>query len=146
MNTDQTPKYYLYTQAFENAKWVFTDNKSGEVTEYDYSEMFKVVKDGYISWYNNNLSKPPYNQEELNPKNVIVRYLRQAGGLIAEINKGHVVGVTYSQILPDYTIDCYDWHYQCRHCEAVLDEIREKGQTGVNRLYCVSCRNYSEYK
>ena len=91
MNTDQTPKYYLYTQAFENAKWVFTDNKSGEVTENDYSEMFKVVKDGYISWYNNNLSKPPYNQEELNPKNVIVRYLRQAGGLIAEINKGHVV-------------------------------------------------------
>ena len=145
MKTDQRPKYFLYVRAFENAKWIFTDKKSGEVSEYNYSEMSKLVEDRYISWYNNShLVKPPYNQEKLNPQNVIVRYLHQvACGIYRE---GYVEGIRYSEILPDYTIDCYDWRYQCKHCESVLDEIRGKGQAKVNRLYCVSCRRHSEYK
>ena len=49
MNTDQRPKYYLYTQAFEKAKWLLTDKKSGEVTEYDYSGMSSIVIDAYKS-------------------------------------------------------------------------------------------------
>ena len=145
MNTDQRPKYYLYVRAFENAKWILTDNNSGEVSEYNYSEMSKVVKDGYVSWYNNYLAKPPYNQEEENPENLRVRYLRQAGCLIARINKRDVVGVGYSQILPDYTIDCYDWRYQCPHCEAVQDEIREKEPKEVIRFYCLSCHEFTEF-
>ena len=147
MNTNQRPKYFLYTQAFENAKWILTDKKSGEFTEYNYSEMSQVVKDGYISWYNNShLVKPPYNQEKEKPENVIVRYLHQIGAGIARRNNRDIVNARYSDILPDYTIDCYDWHYQCNHCEGVFDEIRGKGQERVNRLYCVSCRKHSEYK
>ena len=145
MKNDQRPKYYLYVRAFENAKWILTNKKSGEVSEYNYSEMSKVVEDGYISWYNSYYTKSPYNQEELNPKNVIVRYLRQAGGLIAEINKSQVVSVGYSQILPDYTIDCYDWHYQCPHCELPQDEVKGKGEKKeVVRFYCISCHEYTE--
>ena len=135
MNTDQRPKYYLYTRAFKNAKWILTDKKSGEVTEYNYSEMSKIVKDGYIS-HNSQLAEKS--------QNVIVRYLHRAGGLIAEINKWQVVGVHYSEILPDYTIDCYAWHYQCPHCEAVQNEIRGKEQKEVVGIYCLSCREYSE--
>ena len=146
MKTNQTPKYFLYWNAFENAKWIFTDNKSGEVTEYNYSEMSEVVKDGYISWYNNSLAKPPYNQEEENPQNLIVRYLHQVGGGIFRKNQRDIVGVSYSQILPDYRIDCYDWRYQCRHCDAVLDEIREKGQETANQLFCPRCFKISEYR
>lgn len=144
MKTDRIPDY-LYWDAFENAKWKFTNKKSGEVTEYGRSEMSKVVKDGYISWYNNShLVKPPYNQEKLKPENVIVRYLRQAGAQIRI--KGNGIAVKYSEILPDYTIDCYDWRYQCNHCGFVLEEIRKKGQAGVNKLYCISCRKHSEYR
>ena len=146
MKTNQRPNYFIYTRAFENAKWILTDKKSGEVSEYNYSEMSKIVEDGYISWYNNYLAKSPYNEEELKPENVIVRYLRQAGGLIAEVNKGQVVGVGYSQILPDYSIDCYDWHYICKHCEAILNEIREKGQERANRVFCTRCFEFSEYR
>jgi hypothetical protein len=143
---DSSPKYFLYVRAFENAKWIFTDKKSGEVTEYDYSEMSKLVEDRYIAWYNNYLAKPPYNEAELNPQNVIVRYLHQVSCGIARLNSRDIVGVHYSEILPDYTIECYDWRYQCKHCEGVLDEIRGKGQAKVNKLYCVSCRRHSEYR
>ena len=146
MKTDQRPNYHLYWRAFENAKWILTESKSGEVSEYNYSEMSKVVKDRYISHYNNSLAKPPYNQEELKPENVIVRYLHQGGCGIARLNNRDIVGVGYSEILPDYTIDCYDWHYQCNYCKGVFDEIRGKGQERVNRLYCVSCHKYSEYR
>lgn len=144
MKTDQKLKELLYRGAFENAKWILTDKQSGEVSEYNYSEMSHVVTDGYISWYNSTLATPPYNAAELTPKNVRVKYLRQAGGLIAEINKSKVVGVSYRQILPGYTIDCYDWHYQCRHCDAVLNEIREKGQECVNSIFCPHCFQFTE--
>ena len=143
MKTDRIPDH-LYWNAFENARWILTDNKSGEVTEYNYSEMSKVVIDGYVSWHNGYLAKSPYNEPELKPQNVIVRYLHQTGAQIRI--KRDSIGVVYSQILPDYTIDCYDWRYQCNHCGFVLNEIRRKGQAGVNRLYCVSCRRHSEYR
>ena len=39
MNTDHRRKYFLYPRTFENAKWILTDKKSGQVTEYNYSEM-----------------------------------------------------------------------------------------------------------
>ena len=123
-NNNQGPKYHLYWHAFGNAKWILTNKKSGEVSEYNYSEMSKVVEDGYISWYNSRFANPHYNEEELNPENVIVRYLHQVGGLIAEINKSQVVGIRYSEILPEYTIKCYDWHYQCPHCKLPQDEVR----------------------
>ena len=145
MKTDRIP-YHLYWNAFENARWILTGNKSGEVTEYHYSEMSRIVKDAYISWHNSYLAKPPYNEEELKPENVIVRYLHQVVAGIARRNKGDIVGIRYSDILPDYTINCYDWRYQCNYCKGVFDEIRGKGQERVNRLYCVSCHKYSEYR
>ena len=146
MKTDQETKYLLYVRAFKNAKWILTDNKSGEVTEYDYSAMSKVVEDAYISWYNNYLAKPPYNEPELKLEYLRVRDLHQVGCGIARINKRDIVGVSYSEILPDYTIDCYDWHYQCRHCDGILDEIREKGQESANRVFCPRCFEYTEYR
>ncbi|MDE0636129.1 MAG: hypothetical protein OXI43_09820, partial [Candidatus Poribacteria bacterium] len=126
MRNNQTPKYYLYWQAFENATWILTDKKSGDISEYNYSEMSRIVEDAYISWHNNRFAKSHYNEEELKPENVIVRYIHQVGGLIAEINKSIVVGVRYSEILPDYTIDCYNWRYQCPHCKVPQDEVRGK--------------------
>lgn len=143
MNTDRIPDY-LYWEAFENAKWILTDKKSGEVSEYNYSEMSRIVRDAYISWYNNYLAKPPYNEEKLNPQNVTIRYLHQPSYVIYKA--GYVEHVDYGKILPDYTIECYDWRYMCNHCGFVLNEIRRKGQAGVNKLYCISCRNHSKYR
>ena len=131
MKTDQRPNYHLYTRAFENAKWFLTDQKSGEVTEYNYSEMSSKVIDGYLS-------------QNRRYKNVTIRYLHRASCLI--YREGYVEGVSYSKILPNYTIDCYDWHYQCRHCEMPLSQIREKGQKRVNKLFCPHCFKDSEYK
>ena len=147
MKTDQETKYSLYIRTFKNAKWILTDNKSGEVIECDYSKMSSIVIDAYISCYNNNLAKPPYNNEpELKLEDLRARDLHQVGCGIARINKREIVGVSYGEILPDYTIDCYDWHYQCRHCDAVLDETREKGQETAKRVFCPHCFKDSEYK
>ena len=130
MKTDRIPDH-LYWNAFENAKWILTEKQSGEVTEYDYAEMSRIVIDAYIS------RNSRYN-------NVTVRYL---GHVACKIyREGYGEGVRYSQILPDYTIDCYDWHYQCRHCDGVLDEIREKGQKTANRVFCTRCFEYTEYR
>ena len=137
MNTDHTRKYILYPQAFEKAKWIFTDKKSGEVTEYDYSGMSSIVIDAYISHNSRYKNVTGY-------KNVTVRYLHRVSCLI--YSEGYIENVSYSQILPNYTLDCYDWHYLCRHCDAVLDEIREKGQESANRVFCTSCFEYTEYR
>lgn len=58
MSNNQDLEYLCYTQAFENAKWILTDNKTSEVSEYDYSEMSRIVIDAYISRYNSYLAKP----------------------------------------------------------------------------------------
>ena len=134
MKTDRIPDH-LYWNAFEHAKWIFTDKKSGEVSEYNYSEMSGIVIDAYVS-HNSRLAAKP--------RNVRIKYLQRES---CQIHRGgYAQYVSYSEILPDYTIECYDWIYQCNHCGFVLDEIRRKGQAGVNRLYCVSCRKHSEYK
>ena len=145
MKTDQRPKYHLYWRAFENAKWILTESKSGEVSEYNYSEMSGIVKDAYISWHNSYLAKPPYNEEELNPQDVvIIRYLHRVSCVI--YRGGYVEGVSYSKILPDYTIDCYDWRYQCPHCKLPQDEVRGKEKKEVVRFFCPSCHKYTEFK
>ena len=144
MKTDQRPKYFLYVRAFENAKWILTDKKSGEVTEYSYSEMSGIVTDAYISWHNNYLAKL-YNEEELNPQNagISIRYLHRGSCII--YRAGYVEDVDYSKILPDYAIDCYDWRYQCPHCQLPQNEVREKGEKKeVVRFYCISCHEYTE--
>ena len=146
MKTDQVTKYFLYIRTFKNAKWILTDKKSGEVTECNHSEMSSIVIDAYILWYNNYLAKPPYNEPELKLEDLRARDLHQVGCGIARINKRDIVGVSYSEILPDYTIDCYDWHYQCGHCDAVLDEIREKGQESAKIVFCPHCFEETEYR
>ena len=143
MKQDRIP-YHLYVRAFENAKWILTNKNSGEVTEYDYSEMSSIVIDAYISWHNGYLAKPPYNEAELNSQNVTIKYLHRGSCLI--YRGGYVEDVDYSKILPDYTIDCYDWHYQCRHCNGVLDEIREKGQEAAKIVFCIRCFEETEYR
>ncbi len=128
MKTDRIPDH-LYWNAFEKAKWILTNKNSGEVTEYDYSGMSSIVIDAYKS----------HNSRYKNPT---VRYLHRVSCVI--YREGYVEGVRYSEILPDYTIECYDWHYQCPHCEAVQNEIRGKEQKEVVGIYCLSCREYSE--
>ena len=88
MKTDHRRKYILYPQAFEKAKWILTDKKSGEVTEYNYSEMSSKVIDGYIS----------HNRRYKNPT---IRYLHRGSCVI--YRDGYIEGVSYSQILPNYT-------------------------------------------
>ena len=61
--------YHLYWNAFENAKWILTDKNSGEVSEYNYSEMSRIVIDAYIS-HNSRL--------DAKSQKVAIRYLHQA--------------------------------------------------------------------
>ena len=105
--------------------------------------MSSVVIDAYISWHNNYLAKPPYNERELNLRNLTIRYLHRASCVI--YRSGYVENVNYSEILPNYTIDCYDWHYQCPHCKVPQDEVRGKKKEIVG-IYCISCHEYTEFK
>ena len=135
MKTDQSPKYHLYYEAFKNAKWILTDKKSGEVSKYNYSEMSGIVRDAYIS-HNSQLAAKP--------QNATIRYLHRESCVI--YRSGYDENVSYSKILPDYTIDCYNWHYQCPHCELPQDEVRGKEKKEVVRIYCISCHEYTEFK
>ena len=99
MKADHRRKYILYPQAFENTKWVLTNKKSGKVSEYDYSKMSSIVINAYIS-HNSRFAEKP--------QGTTIRYLSRANCEI--YSKGSVENVSYSKILPDYTIDCYDWH------------------------------------
>ena len=131
MNADDRRQNLLRARAFKKAKWILTDKNSGQVSEYDYSEMSRTVIDAYIS-------------QNSRYQNVTIRYLQRVSCLI--YRDGYDEDVSYSQILPNYTIDCYDWHYLCQHCDAVLDEIREKGQKVDNRVFCTRCFEYTEYR
>ena len=111
-------------------------------SEHDYSGMSCIVIEGYRS--RNSRFAATYGEKEVKPPNVIIRYLHRVSCLI--YSEGSVEDVSYSQILPDYTIDCYDWHYLCGHCDAVLDEIREKGQESANSVFCTRCFEYTEYR
>lgn len=135
MNADDRRKNLLRARAFEKAKWILTDKKSGQVSEYDYSKMSEIVRDAYIS-RNSRL--------DIKSKYVTIRYLHRASCLIH--GDGYDEDVSYSQILPNYSIKCYDWHYQCPECDAVQPEIKKKGQKGVSGIYCLSCFEYYEIK
>ena len=115
----------LNKRAFSNATWILTDKQSGEVSEYDYLGMSGIVIDAY--------------KENRNPQNVTIKHLSRVGCEISIIDDRYAESVSYSTILPDYTIDCYDWHYRCQHCGAILDEIREKGQKVLLELSCSGC-------
>ena len=123
MNTDQR---LLYVRAFENAKWILTDKKSGDISEHNYSEMSEIVRDAY-------------KKEKGTPQDVIIKYLSAFGCEIYRIDDRFGESVNYSEILPDYTIDCYNWHYLCQNCLALLDEIREKGQEAAKKIFCRHC-------
>lgn len=133
MRNNQGLESLRYTRAFENAKWILTDNKSGDIIEYDYSGMSGIVIEAYRS-----------HNHRFAGKTVTIRYLHRVSCVI--YREGYDENVSYSKILPEYTIECYDWHYICNHCESVLDEIREKGQDRTNRIFCPRCFEYSEYR
>ena len=140
MRNNTVPKYFLSHRKFENAKWVFKDNESGAIVEYNYSELSVLVINGYASDHNSKFAVPPYNDRSIDVENLRVRELNIAGGVIAEIDRGMVVGIHYESILPKYTlVDCYDYKYQCKECEAVLDEIRSRGEEKVKTLFCPGC-------
>ena len=69
MKADHRRKYILYPQAFENAKWVLTNKKSGKVSEYDYSKMSSIVINAYIS-HNSRFAEKP--------QGTTIRYLSRA--------------------------------------------------------------------
>ena len=110
-------------RAFKDATWVLTDKRTGKVSEYNYSEMSGIVTEAYKG-------KTP---------DVIAKHLRLVGCEIVRMDDRKAESVNYSDILPEYTIDCYDWYYQCHHCGTVLDKIREKGQKALLGLLCSNC-------
>ena len=119
-------------RAFENATWILTDKKTGKFSEYDYSEMSRIVIDAYRSHTRRFAGKP-----------VTIRYLHRVSCNI--YRDGHVESLNYSQILPNYTIDCYNWRYQCPHCNAPQDEVKGKEEKKeVVGFYCLPCREYIE--
>ena len=137
---DSSPKYYLNHQKFENAKWVLKNKKTGEIIECDYPKMSDMVQNGQVSYHNSRFANDIYKSERIKIENIRTRELNRAGGLVAEIDKGMVVGIRYEEVLTNYTvIDCYDYRYQCQKCDVVTDEIRGQGEEREKELFCRGC-------
>ena len=137
---DSSPNYHLNYQKFQDAKWVLKDNKTEEIIECDYRKMSGMVSNGYVSYRNGRFANDLYGEESIKVENIITRELNIAGGLVAEVNKGIVVGIGYQEVLPNYTIiDCYDYRYQCQECDVVTDEIRGQGEEREKELFCRGC-------
>ena len=137
---DSGPKYYLNHRAFENAKWVLKDKKTGKIIECDYRKMSDMVQNGYVSYHNRRFANDIYKSERIKIENIRTRELDIAGGSVAEINKSIVVGIGYEEVLPNYTvIDCYDYKYQCPVCAVPTDEIRGQGEEKEKELFCMKC-------
>ena len=147
-NNDQYRLDLEARRAFENATWILTHKESGEIIECDYGEMSHRVKNGYISYWNKTHGKYPYNEEEINLEGISVRCLYRGRCDISQVKKRSVYSASYTDILPQYSIDCYDWHYQCTNskCKAMLSEIRGKGEKIRDRIFCARCFKYSEYR
>ena len=147
-NNDQYCLDLEALRAFENATWILTHKESGEIIECDYREMSHRVKNGYISYWNKTYGKYPYNEEEINLEDIRVRCLDRGGCDISQVKKRLVYDASYTDILPQYSIDCYGWHYQCTNsdCKAMLSEISGKGEKIRDRIFCTRCFKYSEYR
>ena len=144
-------EYYKFDsnahRAVENATWVLTEKKTGDVIECDYREMSSIVEKAYISYWNQRFSDPRDKMEELKPEDIIIRCLHKYRCDVSHVKKGMVTSESYDQILPEYSIDCYDWNYQCRNddCRAVLRHVRHKGEKIRDELFCPRCFEHSKY-
>lgn len=134
-------EYLLYSRCFENATWILTEKHSGNKKEYNRNEMSKMVIEGYVSSHNRRYSEAYYGVPKISSEGIIVRYLHERGGLIAEIRKSIVVSTFFSEILPDYEIDCYGFRYHCPKCYFIFDDIKLQGEES-EPLFCVKCFEY----
>ena len=144
-------EYYKFDfnahRAVENATWVLTKKKTGDVIECDYRKMSDIVKRAYISYWNQRFSDPIYKMEELKPEDIIIRCLHKYSCDVSHVKRSMVTGESYSQILPEYSINCYGWNYQCLNddCGAVLKHVRHKGEKLIDELFCPYCFEHSKY-
>ena len=102
-------EYYKYDfnahRAVENATWVLTNKKTGEVIECDYRKMSGIVKKAYISYWNRRFSDPMYKVEKLKPEDITIRCLYENRCDVYHKKNRVVASEHYSQILPEYSIN-----------------------------------------
>ncbi len=134
-------KSFLCHRRFKNAYWILTNKETKENIKYNYSEMSKAIREVYTSYWNGFYALPPYSEDEIDANNVIVRCLHQGGCNISK-ERGWVIAVGYSQIFPEYDIECYDYRYQCPKCQYVFDEIARQGQKRTEEIYCLGCHEF----
>lgn len=147
MKREPEHKSYLCNRRFEHATWVLKDEKLGNITEYNSPEMRELVIEGYISYWNSTYCNSLFNLEKISERDLSVKCLHLGGAIIREIGKSSVIGTLYTQILPQYFIDCYDWNYQCKNdeCQAVLNRVKGKEEKILDEVYCIYCNQYSSY-
>ena len=137
MKNSDMYQYDLRTnRAFENATWILTDKKTDNIIECDKRKMSSMVTDGYLSYLNRRYG------DELNPEDIRVRLLHGHGCDISRVKERLVQAVGYDEILPEYSVECYGWSYQCSKCNCPSDEINVKGKKGPNQIFSMHCRKF----
>lgn len=130
----------LCNHCFRDATWILTHKHTREQRHYTFSEMVNLVNQAYISYYQH--QQQTYSKETPQREDKVkaqVRCLHQASCIMFRSNPSSIVFVGFDEILPNYEIDCYGWHYQCPHCELPLDEKRKRGQQSMETLVCQHC-------
>lgn len=128
---------YLYdfrtNRAFENATWILTEKKTGNIIECDKRKMSSMVVEGYLSYLNREYG------DKLNRRDIGIRLLHSNGCNISKVKERMIQAVGYEEILPEYSVECYGWSYQCSKCNCPSDEINVKGKKGPNQIFCMHC-------
>ena len=135
-NNDMYQYNFRTNRAFENATWILTNKKTGNIIECDKRKMSSMVVDGYLSYLNREYG------DKLNRRDIGVRLLHSNGCDISKVKERMVQAVGYEEILPEYSVECYGWSYQCNKCNCPSDEINVKEKKGPNQIFCRHCLKF----
>ena len=80
-NNDMYQYDFLTNRAFENATWILTEKKTGNIIECGKRKMSSMVEDGYLSYLNRRYG------DKLNPGDIRVRLLHGNGCDIAKVKE-----------------------------------------------------------
>ena len=131
------PQYQFDLQtyrAMQTATWILTNRESKERIQCNYQQMSNMVEERYIQYHNQRYED--YDAPKISQEDTRVRVLKRNGCDISDTR--YVTPIGYREILPEYTIDCYGYSYQCNQCKLTLKETKKQGHD-EDKLFCPKC-------
>ena len=122
----------LNNDSVQNATWILTNKESGEIIKCNYDKIRNMVREGYIR-HN--------KKEQLKSEDIRIRFLYKSDHEVYDIKSQTTQKIGYDRTLPEYTIECHGYTYQCNKCNHLLSQTHEKDKRPKNEL-CTNCLHF----